>query len=32
MMPMLQGRGFVTLREVLRETRRYGRLLQDVNA
>jgi DNA polymerase-3 subunit epsilon len=32
MIPMLQGRGFVTLREVLRETRRYGRLLQDVNA
>ncbi|MDZ7713129.1 MAG: exonuclease domain-containing protein [Rhodovibrio sp.] len=32
MLPMLQGRGFVTLREVLQETRRYGRLLQDVNA
>ena len=32
MIPMLQGRGFTTLREVLQETRRYGRLLQDLNA
>jgi DNA polymerase-3 subunit epsilon len=32
MLPMLQGRGFNTLAEVLRETRRHGRLLQDLNA
>jgi DNA polymerase-3 subunit epsilon len=32
MIPMLQGRGFTTLREVLQETRRYGRLLADQNA
>ena len=32
MIPMLQGRGFTTLREVLQETRRYGRLLKDANA
>ena len=32
MIPMLHGRGFTTLREVLQETRRYGRLLQDLNA
>jgi DNA polymerase-3 subunit epsilon len=32
MIPMLQGRGFATLGEVLHETRRYGRLLQDLNA
>ncbi|MBK1669048.1 DNA polymerase III subunit epsilon [Rhodovibrio sodomensis] len=32
MIPMLRGRGFTTLQEVLRETRRYGRLLRDLNA
>lgn len=32
MIPMLQGRGFTTLREVLQQTRRHGRLLQDLNA
>jgi DNA polymerase-3 subunit epsilon len=32
MLPMLEARGFATLGEVLQETRRYGRLLQDLNA
>ncbi len=31
MIPMLQARGFMTLREVLQQTRRHGRLLQDLN-
>jgi DNA polymerase-3 subunit epsilon len=32
MLAMLEARGFATLGQVLQETRRYGRLLQDLNA
>jgi len=32
MSPVLQAQGLVMVREVLRATRRYGRLLQDVDA
>ncbi|MBK1698148.1 3'-5' exonuclease [Rhodovibrio salinarum] len=31
MLPMLRGQGFTTLGDVLRETCKYGRLLQDLN-
>jgi DNA polymerase-3 subunit epsilon len=32
MLAMLEARGFATLGQVLQETRRHGRLLQDLNA
>jgi DNA polymerase-3 subunit epsilon len=31
MIPLLQARGLMTLRDVLTETRKHGRLLQDLN-
>jgi len=31
MLPMLEGRGLTTLSEVINETRRHGRLLEDLN-
>jgi DNA polymerase-3 subunit epsilon len=31
MLPMLEGRGLATLSDILAETKRHGRLLQDLN-
>ena len=31
MIPMLEGRGITTLGALLAETKRYGRLLEDLN-